>query len=156
MIPAIDPATGNLPPGIHDATLDEIAARYGFTPHRQALLSGLREAVSALQAAGCRCLYLDGSFVSAKEEPADYDVCWENEGVDLFQLMRTAEELLEYRPERRGPRQKVRYGGDFFQSPPEGELGWEMLAVFQRDSVTRAPKGIIPVRRGEDHDRQWA
>ena len=90
MIPAIDPATGNLPPGVYDATLDE-------------------------------------------------------EGVDLFQLMRRAEELLEYRPERRGPRQKARYGGDFFALPPEGEVGREMLAVFQRDTVTRQPKGIIRI-----------
>ena len=132
MIPAIDPATGNLPPGVHDATLDEVIERYGATERRRALLVELRDAVNALQAAGCRCLYLNGSFVGGKAEPGDYDVCWDNEGVDLFELMRAAEELLEYRPERRGPRQKARYGGDFFALPPEGRPGREMLAVFQQ------------------------
>jgi hypothetical protein len=150
MIPAIDPATGNLPPGVHDATLDEVTERYGVNERRRALMAGLGQAVAALQAAGCRLLYLNGSFVGAKVEPGDYDVCWENEGVDLFELMRTAEELLEYRPDRRGPRQKARYGGDFFSLPPEGRPGREMLAVFQRDAVTRAPKGIIRIRIGTE------
>ena len=54
----IDPVTGNLPPGIHDATLDEVAVRYGATARRQALLAGLGAAVVALRAAGCGCLYL--------------------------------------------------------------------------------------------------
>lgn len=41
MIPPFDPAGGNLPPGVHPATWDEIVARYGSTPHRLRLLAGL-------------------------------------------------------------------------------------------------------------------
>ena len=32
--------------------------------------------------AGCRRAYVDGSFVTAKEVPGDFDGCWEAEDVD--------------------------------------------------------------------------
>jgi len=35
VIPAFDPTTGALPPGDHQATLPQIAKRFGFTPRRQ-------------------------------------------------------------------------------------------------------------------------
>ena len=35
-----------------------------------------------LKAAGCRTVYVDGSFVTSKELPNDYDACWEEAGVD--------------------------------------------------------------------------
>jgi uncharacterized protein DUF6932 len=54
VIPPFDPATGNLPPGVHEATWDEIVARYGYTPHHLALLAGLKAALDSLRAAGCR------------------------------------------------------------------------------------------------------
>jgi hypothetical protein len=40
---------------------------------RRTLLAGLREALGALREAGCRTVYLDGSFVTAKEAPEDFD-----------------------------------------------------------------------------------
>ena len=82
MIPEFDPGTGNLPPGVHEATWDELLARYGYTPHRLALLAGLKAALDALRIAGCRRVYIDGSFVSAKQTPGDFDGCWEVTGVD--------------------------------------------------------------------------
>ena len=145
MIPPIDPQTGNLLPGIHEATMEEIEERYGYTERRRAMLRGLREATEALRAAGCRRLYLDGSFVSSKIDPGDYDACWEGEGVDPFRLMAAAEELLEFRRARRGPRQKARFGGEFFALAPEGQVGREILALFQRDKHTDRPKGILAI-----------
>ena len=47
MIPPFDPETGGLPAGDHQATLEEIGKRLGFTPRRQWLLKGLRTAVEA-------------------------------------------------------------------------------------------------------------
>lgn len=61
---------GRLPPGIHWATWQEIEARFGFSSRRQHLLSGLRLALEELNRAGCHIVYLDGSFVTAKREPA--------------------------------------------------------------------------------------
>ena len=75
MIPAFDPDTGNLPAGEHRARWDEIVERFGYTPWRRKLLDGLEAALASLRAAGCDRVYLDGSFVTAKEEPADFDAC---------------------------------------------------------------------------------
>src|SRR6266508_4338534 len=74
--------SGSLPEGVHDATWDEIVERFGTTERRRELLEGLRRALESLRDAGCRRAYLDGSFVTAKEEPGDFDACWEAAGVD--------------------------------------------------------------------------
>src|SRR5215210_5775645 len=86
MLPALDPTTGNLPPGIHEATWGEIATAFGTTARRRQLLAGLRSALLSLRQAGCRRAYVDGSFVTAKPEPDDFDGCWEAAGVDPGQL----------------------------------------------------------------------
>lgn len=66
--------TGNLPPGEHKATWPEIVERFGTTPWRMRLVEGLAHALQALRAAGCRRAYVDGSFISTKERPADLTV----------------------------------------------------------------------------------
>jgi hypothetical protein len=53
-LPAVDAATGNLPPGVHQASWSELAAAFGGTPWRRELLAGLRAALEALRDAGCR------------------------------------------------------------------------------------------------------
>ncbi len=74
-IPALDANTGNLPPGVHSATWDEIVSRFGWNAERKRLLDGLRRAFESLHAAGCRRAYLDGSFVTEKDVPGDFDGC---------------------------------------------------------------------------------
>ena len=54
MIPPFDPATGALPPGIHEASWAEIVSRFGYNPDRQRLLVGLRFALAGLGFAGCK------------------------------------------------------------------------------------------------------
>ena len=81
VIPPFDPETGNLPPGVHEATWGELVARYGYNAHRRKLLVRLKAALDALHVAGCRRVYIDGSFVTNKAEPADFDACWEWPGV---------------------------------------------------------------------------
>ncbi len=58
---------------------------------------GLAKAVELLVAAGCGRLWLNGSFVTAKEEPADFDACWDPDGVDLDVLDPIFTELGEGR-----------------------------------------------------------
>ena len=53
-----------------------------MTPRRQELLSGLRTALEHLKVAGCRTVYLNGSFVTGKRIPGDFDACWKEEGVN--------------------------------------------------------------------------
>ena len=85
MIPDLED-TGVLPPGLHGTTWPEFCKRFGWTQHRQRLINGLRRALQALKAAGCVAVYVDGSFVTAKQVPNDYDACWDVSGVDGSQL----------------------------------------------------------------------
>lgn len=83
MIPDFEVPSGNLPPGIHWATWDEITARYGLNETRRRQLQGLKAAIDELKRCGCKTLLLDGSFVTDKAEPGDYDALWLREGVDF-------------------------------------------------------------------------
>ncbi len=56
------------PARVEEATWSDILVRYGSTPHRLRLLAGLHAALASLRQAGCTRAYLDGSFVTAKEE----------------------------------------------------------------------------------------
>jgi hypothetical protein len=85
MIPELD-TDGNLPPGIHRATWMEIVTRYATSTHRRDLLDGLLDALRSLKSAGCSTAYLDGSFVTAKDKPEDFDVCWESADVVFDRL----------------------------------------------------------------------
>jgi hypothetical protein len=76
LIPAFDLRTGALPPGNHQATLELIVKRFGFTPRRRWLLKGLRAAVEAFWAAGIQKIYIDGSFCTEKPDPGDIDGYW--------------------------------------------------------------------------------
>ena len=81
--------------------------RFGWNQRRRQLLDGLAEAIERLSGAGCRRLWLNGSFVTAKEEPADFDACWDTDGVDLNALDRV---LLDLSAGRAA--QKRRFGGE--------------------------------------------
>ena len=86
MIPRTDPRTGYLPPGIHDAVWSEVDRYFGGNSHRARLMEGLLAACRNLVGAGCGELLLDGSFVTAKTMPGDYDGVWETAGVDAQRL----------------------------------------------------------------------
>jgi hypothetical protein len=136
-------AAGNLPPGIHATTRDELAARFGYTPARLVLVEGLSRVLDLLTTVGCQRVWLDGSFVTQSErtlgrDPADFDLCWDIAGVDLATLARHEPALDPLRPDRRALRH--RYGGDvFFVLEP---LSVGLLEDFQHDREGRR-KGIV-------------
>lgn len=143
MIPVFDDG-GNLPPGIHDASWDEIVTRYATNTRRRELTDGLLDALRSLKSAGCRTAYLDGSFVTATELPGDFDACWEIAGVDAGRLER---ELLDFSNRRAA--QKARYGGELFPAESAAQpAGTTFLDYFQRDRDTGQPKGIIAIDLG--------
>ena len=86
MIPDVDAFTGYLPSGVHNARWSEVASSFGFNGHRARLVGGLLAALQSLAGAGCRSVLLNGSFVSQKELPEDYDGAWESQGVDPYRL----------------------------------------------------------------------
>jgi hypothetical protein len=141
MLPPFDPSSGLLPSGIHESSWEEFVAKFGSTAHRLALLAGLKAALDELRSAGCRRVYIDGSFVTAKEVPGDFDACWEIDGVDLARL----DPVLKTFANRREA-QKRKYGGELFPADaPADRDGTNFLRFFQRDRLSNAPKGIVAI-----------
>jgi hypothetical protein len=81
MLPPLT-AAGLLPPGVHRASWEELASRFGGVPRRDRLLQGLLGAATNLRDAGALVLWLDGSFVTSKPDPGDFDGVWDCSGVD--------------------------------------------------------------------------
>jgi hypothetical protein len=69
---------GYLPKGVHDCTLLEVEERFSYfgrTGRRMTLFEHLKEYTQeASQAGGIVALVLDGSYISAKQEPNDIDL----------------------------------------------------------------------------------
>lgn len=129
-----------LPPGVHDATLEEVEHRFATTETRRALFSGFKRGVRSLQEAGCRIVFLDGSFVTEKDNPGDFDASWEPAGVDENKLDPV---LLDF--SRKRENQKRKYGGEFFPSNAKAEGTRTFLDFFQSDLYTGKAKGIIRI-----------
>lgn len=148
MLPAFE-RTGLLQPGIHWATWMEFKNQFGTTPHRRRLLEGLRSALKELKKAGCETAYIDGSFVTTKQTPGDYDACWEIKNVDPARLDPV---LLTFDPQRLT--QKAKYLGELFPaSTTETGSGLTFLEFQQIDKETGAAKGIVALDlRGFDDD----
>ncbi len=143
VIPAFE-STGLLPPGVHWAPWLEIEQRFGTNAHRIKLLSGLHRAVLSLQAAKCSVVYLDGSFVTAKSIPTDYDACWESFGVTFNALDPV---FLDFSNRRAA--QKAKYFGEFFPAVERAETVSPFriyLNFFQIDKDTGAAKGIVGLK----------
>lgn len=73
MIPPFD-EHGYLPPGIHLATLEEVAQRFGAESEvRRAEMQSVRWLVDLARRAGILRLVINGSFVTDAFEPNDVD-----------------------------------------------------------------------------------
>ncbi len=103
------------------------------------LLDGLAEALELLEAAGCRQVWLNGSFVTAKDEPGDFDACWDTEGVDLDEIDPVFLDLSAGRAA-----QKRRFGGEFFPNVAEAGSGLVFAEFFQNER-DGSRKGIVVV-----------
>jgi hypothetical protein len=137
VIPPFEPHSGLLPEGEHEATWDEVVDRFGWTARRRQLLDGLAEAVELLAAAGCERLWLNGSFVTAKDEPGDFDACWDPTGTDLDVLDEVILDLSSGRT-----RQKARFGGELFPNVVESGSGL-VFADFFKNERDGGRKGIV-------------
>lgn len=142
-IPPFQP-DGLLPPGIHGAVWSEVTNRFGSTLYRQSLVSGLLEAAKLLSFANCPLLYLDGSFVTNKAYPGDFDACWDPTGVDVNRLDPV---FLDFSNRRAA--QKARFRGELFLANSKADpAGNTFLQFFQIDKITGKTKGIIALDLG--------
>jgi len=127
-----------LPPGVHDATMEEVEAHLATSDHRKRIFSGFRNGVVALREAGCRQIFLDGSFVTEKPIPADFDACWGPIGVDVTKLDPV---FLDFSDGRKN--QKNRFSGEFSPATLLADGTHVFLDFFQTDRHTGKAKGII-------------
>jgi len=141
MIPEFD-ENGNLPPGVHFCDWQEFVERFGKNDTRRRMIAGLQLAMTQLTAAGCRTIYINGSFVTIKPNPQDFDACYDNETVDIDYLRINAPRLLNHY-DRAG--QKAKYRGEIFPSQQAiGNYGINSFELFQRDRQQNV-KGIIAI-----------
>jgi hypothetical protein len=103
-----------LPPGLHDASLDEVELVFVTN---------------------------DGSYVTEKQDPGDFDACWDPAGVDPTLLDPV---LLDFSNGRRNQKQK--YRGEFFPSSARADAMRTFVDYFQVDKVSGNRKGLIVIR----------
>ncbi|BDA68972.1 unknown protein [Rivularia sp. IAM M-261] len=141
MIPDFD-ENGNLPVGVHFCEWEEFVERFGYTVQRQRMITGLELAMKQLQEAGCRTIYINGSFVTREPDPNDFDACWDTEEVDMDYLRKNA---LPIFTSYNSQAQKSKYRGELYRSDePVGDLGLNSFDFFQRDRMQNR-KGIIAI-----------
>ena len=137
MIPQQDPTTGYLPPGVHPAGWCDVAGCFAGNSHRARRTDGLLAACRNLAGAGCGELILDGSFVTAKLLPGDYDGAWEPAGVDPNRLDSV---LLDFTNRRAA--MKAKYLGDLFPASFQTASGVVYRDFFQTDR-NGVEKGVV-------------
>jgi len=127
-----------LPPGVHYATLKEVKDHFATNDKREQLFLGFARAVKFLRQAGCQKIFLDGSFITEKTIPGDYDVCWDPTGVDDKKIHPV---FLDFSDKRKN--QKRMFYGEFFPSTVLADGKNIFLDYFQVDKYTGEAKGII-------------
>lgn len=143
MIPNFQ-SNGTLPIGIHWSTIEEIKEKLCFSAKRIQLVEGLERAIVSLKNAGCRTIYIDGSFSTSKEIPGDIDVCWETDNVDLDLLIKIEPVLWDFSPGRRP--QKDKFGCEFFPAETIAEFPDKTFIDFFQQDRDGNPKGIIALK----------
>ena len=134
---------GNLPTGVHRASMEEIEEALVWNEKRRSLFKGLGRALRTLAAAGVRQLLIGGSFVTSKDEPNDIDGCWEfGPWVDDGKL---DDVFLELDPPREAMKRK--YGVDFLYLGHAADQRWRA----DRGGVLSARSGWEP--QGDSADR---
>jgi hypothetical protein len=140
---------GCLHPGIHEMTWDEFCANFNFSPKRKWLLEGLEEAIIDLKRCGCSVIYIDGSFVTNKLEPGDFDACWGcevDQNIIVQNMNNLAPVLLQLSPPRTF--QKYKYRGEILPSLAYADSKGLITYInfFQQVKNSKEKKGIVSIK----------
>ena len=128
------------------ASLDDVAVAFATNPWRRELFNGIVLASSKLLVAGCPTVYLDGSYVTGKPRPNDFDACWDPTGINPAKL-----DPLFLQFENGRAAQKAVFKGEFFPSSANcADVGQTFIEFFQMDRFTGNQKGIISISLAAD------
>jgi len=105
-------------------------------------MGGLLAALQNLAGAGCRSVLLDGSFVSQKDLPNDYDGAWDTHGVNPDRLDPV---LLDFSNRRAA--MKAKYLGELFPATAVAAPGVLFRDFFMKDR-NGLPKGAVSIDLG--------
>jgi|HubBroStandDraft_4_1064222.scaffolds.fasta_scaffold215064_2 hypothetical protein len=134
-----DSLTGYLPVGVYPMEWGCFSSRFTWNPRRRFLWEGLYRALVNLRNAGCGAVIVDGSFVTSKDQPADYDAAFDPVGVNGSLVDPV---LLRHDDERKA--MKAKYFGDVF---PWGAVACATTGMIYRDFFQKdrsgLPKGVI-------------
>jgi len=135
---------GWLPVGHHTATWEEVIIAFGGLPSsRRSLLTRtlieLRDALIANQVSGV--LLLDGSYISTKAEPDDFDVLLI--GPSDIQMRKDTEPNLAHLLDAEIAEKERGYSLFFL---PQDSPVLELLRTFWDVSKEGVPKGVVEVR----------
>jgi hypothetical protein len=144
MLPPFDDE-GFLPPGEHEADWEEFSERFGWNERRKFLLSGLAQVIQILKEAECKRIWVDGSFVTTKENPDDFDACY-----DLAKRSVLASQgWYPFQPIVRRE-QKARFGGEVFAYDAVADIDDDdptkkirYREFFQQRKGIKKPKGVV-------------
>jgi hypothetical protein len=130
-----------LPPGVHQTSLGDLRAAFGWSDRRKWLLEGLDIALGDLLAANCQRIYLGGGFVTSADDPDDYDGCWDPVGVNRKLLHRMYEEMPAMKIA-----QKVHHRGELWMGNHQIPGFDAAIRFFQVDTRRGIPrKGILAI-----------
>jgi hypothetical protein len=143
-LPAFN-ADGDLPPGVHRATLTEVLERFGQgSVQRRAVADRLRRVYQLVVSTGLLARFVVfGSFVTAKEDPND---------VDIILLMENTFDLASLTGEAALPFQHMEadahFGASVFWTRRSGAIGGEQ-AMLEYWQVRREGdrRGIVEIVR---------
>jgi hypothetical protein len=115
------------------------AMRFGRNNRRRFLLGGMHRALTNLRAAGCETAIIDGSFVTDKEEPGDYDLAFNPAGMNG----NLVDPVLRRHDDGRKA-MKAKYFGEVFPWGAEACATTRLIYLdfFQRDRSGIA-KGVV-------------
>ena len=131
---SFDSSSGYLPAGVHPMEWGLFVMRFGWNNRRRFLIGGMHRALSNLRSAGCSAAIVDGSFVSAKDEPGDYDLAFDPVGV----IGSLVDPVLRRHDDQRKA-MKAKYFGDVF---PWGAIACTKTHLIYRDFFQRDRSGI--------------
>jgi|WetSurMetagenome_2_1015567.scaffolds.fasta_scaffold306936_2 hypothetical protein len=138
---------GCLSPGIHYMTWEDFYDLFSFSPKRKIFLAGLEHAIDILRQCGCTVIYIDGSFVTEKLEPNDYDACWDGDWDIVSKNMLKLEPIfvdpIDLSTGRK--KQKLKYQGEIFPSFFIADKGITYLDFFQQIRFSTIKKGIVAI-----------
>jgi len=136
---------GVLPEGVYEMSFTEFEERFVFNTRRKEIYAAFLILVKDLKAINCRAVYVDGSYVTAKELPKDIDVCWEDDEEIDWKLLDTKYPIFfDLDPPRKA--QQLRYRADVFPANIyEGNSGKLFKDFFQQNKETGNLKGITKI-----------